>query len=66
MSACPYERASLLANFFEKKEKKFKILILDSKDSFTKKEIFLNEWRNYHKESIEWVSKSKGGKGYTL
>ena len=58
----PYERASLLANFLKRKKKKFKILILDSKDSFTKKEIFLNEWRNYHKESIEWIPKSKGGK----
>ena len=58
----PYERASLLANFLYRKKKKFKIIILDSKDSFTKKEIFLNEWRNYHKGSIEWVSKSSGGK----
>ena len=58
----PYERASLLANFLYRKKKKFKIIILDSKDSFTKKEIFLNEWRNYHRGSIEWVSKSSGGK----
>ena len=58
----PYERASLLANFLYRKKKKFKIIILDSKDSFTKKEIFLNEWQNYHKGSIEWVSKSSGGK----
>tara|TARA_B100000035_G_scaffold39827_1_gene30046 strand:- start:1508 stop:2806 length:1299 start_codon:yes stop_codon:yes gene_type:complete len=58
----PYERASLLANFLYRKKKKFKIIILDSKDSFTKKEIFLNEWRKYHKGSIEWVSKSSGGK----
>jgi sulfide dehydrogenase [flavocytochrome c] flavoprotein subunit len=58
----PYERASLLANFLYRKKKKFKIIILDSKDSFTKKEIFLNEWRNYHKGSVEWVSKSSGGK----
>jgi sulfide dehydrogenase [flavocytochrome c] flavoprotein subunit len=58
----PYERASLLANFLHRKKKKFKIIILDSKDSFTKKEIFLNEWQNYHEGSIEWVSKSSGGK----
>ena len=58
----PYERASLIADFLKRKKKKFKILILDSKDSFTKKEIFLNEWKKYHKDSIEWVSKSMGGK----
>lgn len=58
----PYERASLLANFLKRKKINFKILILDSKDSFTKKDIFLNEWRNYYKESIEWISKSNGGK----
>ena len=57
----PYERACLLANFLQRKKKKFKVLILDSKDSFTKKENFQNEWKNIYKDSIEWVSRSKGG-----
>ncbi len=58
----PYERASLIANYLERKKKKSKILILDSKDSFTKKDLFLSEWNNLYKDSIEWVPRSSGGK----
>ena len=31
----------------KKKKKKFKIIILDKKDSFTKKELFLYVWKNF-------------------
>ena len=57
----PYERASLMANYLIKKKKKFKILILDSKDSFTKKKLFIREWNLFYKNKIEWVSRSDGG-----
>ncbi len=57
----PYERASMIANFLKKKKQKFKILIFDSKDSFTKKEIFFSEWKNLYGSSIEWVQRKKGG-----
>ena len=57
----PYERASMIANFLKKKKTKFKILIFDSKDSFTKKETFLSEWKKLYGKSIEWVPRSKGG-----
>ena len=57
----PYERASLIANYLIKKRKKFKILILDSKDSFTKKKLFIREWDLFYKNKIEWVSRSDGG-----
>ncbi len=57
----PYERASLIANYLIKKRKKFKILILDSKDSFTKKKLFMREWDLFYKNKIEWVSRSDGG-----
>ena len=55
----PYERASMIANFLKRKNIKFKILIFDSKNSFTKKNIFLNEWKEIYGESIEWISKKK-------
>ena len=58
----PYERASLMANYLIKKKKKFKILILDSKDSFTKKKLFIREWNLFYKNKIEWVSRSDGDK----
>ena len=41
----PYERASMIANYLKNKKINFKILILDSKNSFTKKKIFMNEWK---------------------
>ena len=58
----PYERASMIANYLMKKKQKFKIFILDSKNSFTKKEIFFNEWKKKYNDSIEWISKKDGGK----
>ncbi len=57
----PYERASMIANFLKRKNVKFKILIFDSKNSFTKNKIFFNEWKEIYGESIEWISKKKGG-----
>lgn len=58
----PYERASLLANYFKKRDQNPKIIILDSKNSFTKKDNFLYEWKRNYGESIEWIPRSSGGK----
>jgi len=58
----PYERASLIANYQRKLNKKVKILILDSKNSFTKQENFLREWQISFGDVIEWIPKRKGGK----
>ena len=57
----PYERASLIANHLKKKGLKFKIIILDNKDSFTKQELFLNAWKKLYPSQIEWIPRSKGG-----
>ena len=57
----PYERASMIANFLKSKNNRFKILIFDSKNSFTKKNIFLKEWKEIYGDSIEWISRKKGG-----
>jgi len=57
----PYERASLIANFMKKEGKKFKIFILDSKDSFTKDKLFFSEWSLNYPNLIEWVSRKNGG-----
>ena len=58
----PYERASLISNYFKKKKINVKVLILDSKDSFTKQQNFFKEWSFYYKNTIEWVSRKNGGK----
>ena len=58
----PYERASLLANYFKRKGQRYKIIILDSKDSFTKKDNFMHEWKLNYGNSIEWIPRNLGGK----
>ncbi len=57
----PYERASLIANYFKKKKINVKVLILDSKDSFTKQENFFEEWRLNYEKIIEWIPRNQGG-----
>ena len=39
-----------------------KILILDSKNSFTKQENYFREWKINYSDVIEWVPRRKGGK----
>ena len=58
----PYERASLIANYFKRKKMNVKILVLDSKNSFTKQQNFFREWNLKFRNTIEWVSRKNGGK----
>ena len=58
----PYERASLIAYNLKKRGLRFKIIILDSKDSFAKQNLFFKAWKELYPKSIEWIPKSKGGK----
>ncbi|WP_455205173.1 FAD-dependent oxidoreductase, partial [Kaarinaea lacus] len=57
----PYERASLIANYFKQHKPKSKIIILDRKDKFSKQSLFVNGWETMYPGMIEWVSKSAGG-----
>ena len=58
----PYERASMIAYYLKKKKLNFAITILDSKDSFTKKENFFSEWKKNYNNSINWISRKEGGR----
>ncbi len=58
----PYERASLIAYYLNTKKPKSKVVILDSKDAFSKQRLFQNAWKELYPDHIEWVSLSKGGK----
>ncbi|MFA7522883.1 MAG: NAD(P)/FAD-dependent oxidoreductase [Halothiobacillaceae bacterium] len=44
----PYERASLMAEWFEKHKPKAKVLILDVKDRFTKDQPFMLAWNRLY------------------
>jgi sulfide dehydrogenase [flavocytochrome c] flavoprotein subunit len=58
----PYERASLIAYWLKVWKPKSKLLLLDSKDAFSKQRLFQNGWAELYPGMIEWVPLSKGGK----
>jgi sulfide dehydrogenase [flavocytochrome c] flavoprotein subunit len=63
----PYERASLVAEWFQKHNPRAKIVILDHKDAFTKDVPFKKAWErlygyNTPDSMIEWIPAAKGGK----
>ena len=57
----PYERASMVAHYFKNNKPKSKILILDSKDKFSKQGLFVDGWKRLYPGMIEWVPGSQGG-----
>ncbi|HKQ31420.1 MAG TPA: NAD(P)/FAD-dependent oxidoreductase, partial [Burkholderiales bacterium] len=57
----PYERASVVAHYFKQAKPKSKVLILDSKDAFSKQGLFVEGWQKLYGNMIEWVPGSKGG-----
>lgn len=57
----PYERASLIAHYLKHNKPKSKILILDAKDSFSKRGLFQAGWAELYGDLIEWVPFSEGG-----
>jgi sulfide dehydrogenase [flavocytochrome c] flavoprotein subunit len=58
----PYERVSMVAHYFKTKKPKSKILVLDAKENFSKQGLFLDGWKKFYGEMIEWVPLSKDGK----
>ena len=51
----PYERASLVAFYFQRSKPKSKILILDAKDSFPAQDMFQDAWNRHYPGMIEWL-----------
>ena len=62
----PYERASMVAHYLSKHKPKSKIVILDSKDAFSKKGLFEAGWSKLYPGMIEWVPGAKGGKALSV
>jgi sulfide dehydrogenase [flavocytochrome c] flavoprotein subunit len=58
----PYERASMVAHYIKTKKPKSKLLILDAKDNFSKQPLFLDGWKKFYADVIEWVPRAKDGK----
>ncbi len=57
----PYERVSMVANYFKNHKPHSKILILDAKDGFSKQGLFMEGWREHYGDMIEWVGRSNDG-----
>ncbi len=63
----PYERASLVAEWFQRHNPTAKVVILDPKDAFTKDVPFRKAWErlygyNTPNSMIEWIPAAQGGK----
>ena len=58
----PYERASLIAWYLKARKPKSKLIVLDSKDVFSKQRLFQNAWAALYPGLLEWVGLSNGGK----
>jgi NADPH-dependent 2,4-dienoyl-CoA reductase/sulfur reductase-like enzyme len=58
----PYERAGLVAHYLKHHKPRSKILILDSKDSFSQQRLFQKAWKDLYGGLIEWVPLSQAGK----
>ena len=57
----PYERASQIAWYLKAKKPRSKVLLLDSKDSFSQQRLFQAAWAKLYPDMIEWVPLSQGG-----
>jgi len=62
----PYERASQMALYLKRNKPKSKIIILDSKDKFSKFGLFTSGWKKHYgygtdNSMIEWIPAYKGG-----
>ncbi len=57
----PYERVSLIAHYFKQEKPRSKIIILDTKDGFSKQGLFEEGWAQHYGDMIEWRPASDGG-----
>jgi NADPH-dependent 2,4-dienoyl-CoA reductase/sulfur reductase-like enzyme len=57
----PYERAAMVAHYFTRHKPRSKILVLDAKENFSKKALFLQGWKALYGGMIEWVGLSRDG-----
>lgn len=50
----PYERASLIAHYLKTSKPNSKLLVLDAKDDFSKKPLFMQAWAERYPDHLEW------------
>ncbi|MET0068174.1 MAG: FCSD flavin-binding domain-containing protein [Candidatus Thiodiazotropha sp.] len=57
----PYERAAQIALYFKHHKPKSKVIILDAKDRFSKQGLFMQGYKKFYGDMVEWVSGANGG-----
>ncbi len=57
----PYERASVVAHYLKQHKPKSTIIILDAKDDFSKRGLFIDGWDKLYPGMIKWVAAAQGG-----
>ncbi len=57
----PYERASMIARIFSETNPEAQIIILDTKEKFSKQALFREGWDNYYDGMIDWIPPSVHG-----
>ena len=58
----PYERAAMVAHYFKHHNPRAKVLLLDAKDNFSKKPLFLQGWQALYGDMVEWVGLNDDGR----
>ncbi len=51
----PYERISLVAQYFKQNKPRSKIIVVDAKSKFSKQALFQEGWARHYPEMIEWL-----------
>jgi sulfide dehydrogenase [flavocytochrome c] flavoprotein subunit len=57
----PYERAAQIAMYFKHHKPKSKVVILDAKDTFSKQGLFMQAYKKFYGDMVEWVGGAAGG-----
>ena len=57
----PYERAAMVAHHFKHHNPRAKILLLDAKQNFSKKALFMQGWKALYGDMIEWQGIAQDG-----
>lgn len=57
----PYERAAMVAHYFKHHKPRSKILLLDAKQNFSKKALFVQAWKALYGDMIEWHGLAQDG-----
>ncbi|MDD3327848.1 MAG: NAD(P)/FAD-dependent oxidoreductase [Zoogloea sp.] len=58
----PYERAAMVAHYLKQHKPRSKVLLLDAKDNFSKKALFLQGWKALYGDMVEWVGLADDGR----